>query len=140
MVSWFSPLILLCFTERSFGEPGFLQQEKAGQPHRKSVILTLFRFPESKENFFKQEVKTMNASLKDHYLQTGPYTYAGPYQDYFRSLPDDPKELGDLISCQIVHRVTLREGNRNANADRRYGDMGFMRTVLPESDTRTVFP
>lgn len=65
----------------------------------------------------------MNASLKDHYLQTGPYTYAGPYQDYFRSLPDDPKELGDLISCQIVHRVTLREGNRNANADRRYGDM-----------------
>ena len=38
----------------------------------------------------------MNALLKEHYLQTGPYTYAGPYKDYFRSLPDDPKELGDL--------------------------------------------
>lgn len=65
----------------------------------------------------------MNALLREHYLQTGPYTYAGPYKDYFRGLPDDPKELGDLISHQIVHRVTLREGNTNANADLRYGDM-----------------
>ena len=27
------------------------------------------------------------------------------------------------MSHQIVHRVTLREGNTNANADLRYGDM-----------------
>ncbi len=61
--------------------------------------------------------------LRKHFLQTGPYTYAGPYQEYFQSLPEDPRELGDLISHQIIHRVTLREGNQNANADLRYGNM-----------------
>lgn len=65
----------------------------------------------------------MKPELFKHFLQTGPFTYAGLYRDYFRSLPDDPRELGDLISHQIVHRVTLREGNTNANADLRYGDM-----------------
>ncbi len=65
----------------------------------------------------------MNPILKNHYLQTGPFTYAGPYKEYFQSLPDDPRELGNLISHQIIHRVTLREGNANANADLRYGDM-----------------
>lgn len=61
--------------------------------------------------------------LLRHFLQTGPYTNAGPYREYFQSLPDDPKALGDLITHQIVHRVTLREGNTNANFDLRYGDM-----------------
>ncbi len=65
----------------------------------------------------------MTNQIKSHYLETGPYTYAGPYKEYFQSLPDDPRELGDLISHQIVHRVTLREGNGGANADLRYGDM-----------------
>lgn len=65
----------------------------------------------------------MKPEILDHYRQTGPYTYAGLYREYFQSLPDDPRELGELISHQIVHRVTLREGNTNANADLRYGDM-----------------
>ena len=62
-------------------------------------------------------------NILDHYLETGPFTYAGAYKDYFRSLPDDPRTLGDLISHQIIHRVTLREGNTNANFDLRYGNM-----------------
>ncbi len=65
----------------------------------------------------------MNSKLLDHYRQTGTYTYAGAYADLFRSLPDDPRALGELVSHQIIHRVTLREGNTNANADLRYGDM-----------------
>lgn len=65
----------------------------------------------------------LEASLREHFLATGPYTYAGPYKSYFQSLPDDPRALGELISHQIVHRITLREGNANANADLRYGDM-----------------
>ncbi len=65
----------------------------------------------------------MNQTVLSHFLQTGPYTWAGPYQEYFQTLPEDPRALGDLISHQIVHRVTLREGNTNANADLRYGDM-----------------
>ena len=55
--------------------------------------------------------------------ESGLFTYPGPYAEYFRSLPDGPKALGDLISHQIIHRVTLAEGNARANADLRYGDM-----------------
>ncbi len=65
----------------------------------------------------------MNQTVLGHFLQTGPYTWSGPYREYFQSLPEDPRALGNLISHQIVHRVTLREGNTNANADLRYGDM-----------------
>lgn len=65
----------------------------------------------------------LNETLRRHFLETGTYTYAGPYREYFRGLPDDPRELGNLISHQIIHRVTLREGNTNANFDLRYGDM-----------------
>ena len=61
----------------------------------------------------------MTEQIKKHFLETGPYTYAGPYKEYFQGLPDDPRGLGDLISHQIVHRVILREGNTNANADLR---------------------
>lgn len=63
------------------------------------------------------------SKLLSHYLEFGPFTYPGLYKEYFRSLPDDPHELGDLISHQIIHRVTLMEGNKNANFDLRYGDM-----------------
>lgn len=65
----------------------------------------------------------MTEKLRAHYLAFGPFTYPGLYKEYFRSLPDDPSELGHLISHQIIHRVTLKEGNRNANHDLRYGDM-----------------
>ena len=65
----------------------------------------------------------LTKEMRDHYVQTGPFTDPGLYGDYFRSLPDNPRELGELISRQIIHRVTLAEGNKNANADLRYGDM-----------------
>lgn len=55
--------------------------------------------------------------------ESGPFTYPGLYAGYFRTLPQEPKALGDLISHQIIHRVTLAEGNTRANADLRYGDM-----------------
>lgn len=65
----------------------------------------------------------MTEAMKRHYLEFGEFTYPGLYAEYFRSLPDDPRELGDLISHQIIHRVTLAEGNKNANFDLRYGDL-----------------
>ncbi|MCM1156041.1 MAG: transglutaminase domain-containing protein [Roseburia sp.] len=65
----------------------------------------------------------MRKDILNHYLQTGAYTYAGAYKDYFRSLPEDISELGRLICSQVIHRVTLREGNTNANAKLQYGDM-----------------
>ena len=65
----------------------------------------------------------MEARILEHYRKTGTYTYAGAYQDYFRSLPDDIAVLGRLVCSQVIHRVTLREGNTNANATLLYGDM-----------------
>ena len=65
----------------------------------------------------------MEAYILEHYKKAGTYTYAGAYADYFRSLPDDPAMLGRLICSQVIHRVTLKEGNTNANATLIYGDM-----------------
>lgn len=65
----------------------------------------------------------MEAAILEHYRKTGTYTYAGAYGDYFRSLPDDIPTLGRLICSQVIHRVTLMEGNTNANAGLLYGDM-----------------
>lgn len=66
---------------------------------------------------------SMNKELKEHYLKTGRYTYSGLYADYLRSLPDDINEIGELVCSSIIHRITLAEGNTNANYDLRYGDM-----------------
>lgn len=65
----------------------------------------------------------MRESILNHYRAAGTYTYAGAYADIFRSLPDDPRALGELMCAQILHRVTLRDGNTNANHDLRYGDL-----------------
>ena len=61
--------------------------------------------------------------LKQHYLSTGAYTYAGAYGDFYRSLPDNIAELGSIICSQVIHRVTLKDGNTNANQSLIYGDM-----------------
>ncbi len=65
----------------------------------------------------------MDQKLKEHYLQTSAYTYAGSYRACFWELPSEIAELSRLVCGQVIHRVTLREGNTNANADLRYGDM-----------------
>ena len=65
----------------------------------------------------------MDKRILEHYQKTGTYTYAGGYGDYFRSLPDDISVLGRLVCGQVIHRVTLKEGNTNANAKLLYGDM-----------------
>ncbi|HUT67277.1 MAG TPA: transglutaminase-like domain-containing protein [Dehalococcoidales bacterium] len=68
-------------------------------------------------------IKTMDQEILNHYLKFSTFTNPGFYKPYFHSLPDDIRELGNLVSHQIIHRVTLREGNTNANQDLRYGDM-----------------
>ena len=65
----------------------------------------------------------MNQEILQHYLKTSVYTCAGNYGDYFRALPDDVSELGRLICSQVIHMVTLKEGNTNANKNLVYGDM-----------------
>ena len=65
----------------------------------------------------------MDKKILNHYLQFGTFTNPGYYKEFLKNLPDDVKELGNLISHQIIHRVTLKEGNTKANRDLRYGDM-----------------
>lgn len=65
----------------------------------------------------------MDGNILRRYLETSVYTYAGNYRDYFKSLPDDIPELGNLICSQIIHRITLKEGNTNLNKSLLYGDM-----------------
>ena len=65
----------------------------------------------------------MNEKILKHHLTSSIYTNAGNYKDYFKNLPDNISELGNLICSQIIHRVTLKEGNENANKGLLYGDM-----------------
>lgn len=68
----------------------------------------------------------MYASEKviNYYLQFSQYTDPGLYRDVVKkSLPDNIKEIGLLVRKQIIHRMTLKNGNTGSNKDLRYGDM-----------------
>ena len=65
----------------------------------------------------------MKEKILNHYLQFSTYTNPGCYVDFLKSLPDDISELGNLICHQVIHRVILKNGNTNANSDKKYGDM-----------------
>jgi len=66
----------------------------------------------------------VNKKILNHYLKFSTFTNPGCYREFLQNLPKDVKELGNLISHQVIHRVTLKEGNTKANKDMRYGDMG----------------
>ncbi|MFA7314417.1 MAG: transglutaminase-like domain-containing protein [Candidatus Magasanikbacteria bacterium] len=65
----------------------------------------------------------MDKKILEHYLKFSTFTNPGCYKDFLKKLPDDVKELGNLISHQIIHRITLKDGNTNTNSDKKYGDM-----------------
>lgn len=65
----------------------------------------------------------MRREILEHYKQVSTYTYSGLYKEYFQSLPDDISELGELICSQVIHRITLKQGNTGANENLIYGDM-----------------
>lgn len=46
-------------------------------------------------------------NIKEFYLQTSIFTDAGPYVDYYRSLPDNLEELTRLVLDQTIHRKEL---------------------------------
>jgi hypothetical protein len=49
----------------------------------------------------------MKKEILDYYKKISMYTNYGEYKEYFKSLPDDLKELTKLINDQYIHRVTL---------------------------------
>lgn len=68
----------------------------------------------------------MDSRILDHFKQYGLFTYPGLYEDYLKSLPDDVRELGELLRTNFIHRTTLEAGNVGTNADLKYGDMTKM--------------
>ena len=82
----------------------------------------------------------MNEEVKNHFLAFSTYTFAGAYQAYLRDqLPSDIREFGPLIRKNIIHRVTLKNGNTGSNSDLRYGDMNNVPWWRqPEDDVLTT--
>lgn len=67
---------------------------------------------------------TLSAALRKHHLSFSTYTFPGPYNEYLKTVvPDDVREFGPLLRRNIIHRVTLKNGNTGSNSDLRYGDM-----------------
>lgn len=65
----------------------------------------------------------MDDKILSHYLQFSQYTNPGLYKDILqKSLPNSVEEIGLLVRKQIIHRMTLKNGNTGSNTDLRYGD------------------
>ncbi len=66
----------------------------------------------------------MQQKILDHYLQFGQYTDPGLYSEKIKkSLPNEVHDIGKILRKQIIHRMTLQNGNTGSNTDLRYGDM-----------------
>jgi hypothetical protein len=80
----------------------------------------------------------MNKKVLDHYLEFGMFTYPGLYYDYFKSLPDDVREIGHLLRWSFVHRTTLVAGNTGTNKEMKFGDMTRMPWYRQAEDDNLV--
>ncbi len=66
----------------------------------------------------------MDKRILDFYREFSVYTNPGLYEDFLKKdLPNDIKEIGNLIRKNIIHRTTLVAGNVGTNADKKFGDM-----------------
>lgn len=66
----------------------------------------------------------MNQRILNHYLEFSVYTNPGLYQSMLKNdLPNDVRDVGDLVRKQLIHRTTLAAGNVGTNADKKFGDM-----------------
>jgi len=66
----------------------------------------------------------MTPNILIHYLQYSQYTSPSVYEnEIIKSFPDEVREIGLLVRKQLIHRMTLQNGNTGSNEDLRYGDM-----------------
>ena len=65
----------------------------------------------------------MHKKILNHYLKYSLFTYPGLYENYLKSLPDDPRKIGRLLRWSFIHRTTLDWGNKRTNSDLKFGDM-----------------
>lgn len=68
--------------------------------------------------------RKMKNKILNYYLKFSPFTNPGCYKKRLEeNLPNDVKKIGFLVRKQIIHRVTLKNGNKGSNVDLKYGDM-----------------
>ena len=66
----------------------------------------------------------MKKAILDFYLNFSTYTNPGLYKDLLKKdLPDEVREIGNLVRASIIHRTTLSGGNTGTNSDLKFGDM-----------------
>lgn len=55
----------------------------------------------------------MRKEILEFYLKTSIYTNYIPFKDYYKSLPDDIKQLSTLLCHQVIHRQELIRSYKN---------------------------
>jgi hypothetical protein len=71
-----------------------------------------------------EPTRNMNSNLIQHFKQFSTFTNPGLYAEILREqLPDEIRKIGLLVRANIIHRVTLANGNTGANSQHQYGDM-----------------
>ncbi len=66
----------------------------------------------------------MNKKILNHYLELSSFTNPGCYKEFLqKNLPNNVREIGNLVCHQVIHSTTLKAGNTGTNKDLRYGDM-----------------
>ena len=84
----------------------------------------------------------MEKNILNYYLEFSTYTNPGLYKSKLKDdLPDDIREMGELVRAQIIHRTTLAAGNIGTNIDKRFGDMAKVPWWRqPEDDVLVTAP
>ncbi len=72
----------------------------------------------------------MDKKILDFYLQTSMYTNYFPFENYYKSLPDNIEELSKLLCQQVIHRTELIRSY--INEPRKYEDKHQLAKIKKE--------
>lgn len=66
----------------------------------------------------------MNKEMLEHYKKFSLFTFPGAYKEKLASeLPDDIREIGNLVRNAFIHRTTLEDWRVKRKRDLKYGDI-----------------
>ena len=80
-------------------------------------------------------MQTNKTNILNHYLKYSKYTYAGPFKDYFKSLPNNLKELRFLVSEQHIHKFKLA---RTLSRDDIENNFDYLNCINDSLETATA--
>ncbi len=80
-------------------------------------------------------MQTTKTNVLNHYLKYSKYTYSGTFNDYFKSLPNNVKELRMLVSEQHIHKFKLA---RTLSRDDIENNFEYLNCIDDSLDTATA--